>query len=77
MQPIFVLMLFCLIVQPTQDYKFVDTCTVILSPDASLYLNASIFVPKRHSIDSCQIGPADDTWKGICLIDRRPVFGTD
>jgi hypothetical protein len=47
--------------------------TISLGEDMSLRMTVVPFEPKRHKITKCQI----IEWSGICLIDGKPVFGTD
>jgi hypothetical protein len=39
----------------------------------SLHMTVAPFKPEKHKITKCQI----IDWSGICLIDGKPVFGTD
>ena len=47
--------------------------TISLGEGMSLRMAVVPFEPKRHKITKCQI----IDWSGICLIDGKPVFGTD
>lgn len=47
--------------------------TISLGEDMSLRMTVVAFEPKKHKITKCQI----TDWSGICLIDGKPVFGTD
>jgi hypothetical protein len=38
-----------------------------------LTMTASPFDPRKHSVERCQ----HEDWSGVCLIDGKPVFGTD
>lgn len=44
-----------------------------LDKGITLTLKAEPFDPKNHQIKTCKIMD----WSGICLIDGKPVFGTD
>ena len=50
-----------------------DTYTISLGEGMSLHMTVAPFEPKKHKITKCQI----IDWSGICLIDGKPVFGTD
>jgi len=69
-------LLFCFLPQ-SEQYKFVDTAKFTLAPSIELHLKASVFDETKHVIEHCIVGPSSDPWKGICLIDGQPVFGTD
>jgi len=47
--------------------------TISLGEGMSLRMTVVPFEPKKHKITKCQI----IDWSGICLIDGKPVFGTD
>jgi len=74
MNSLIMVLLFWFFPQPEQN-KFVDSATLILSPGIELHLKASIFDSTKHTIKYCEVGPHSDPWKGVCLIDGRPVFG--
>jgi hypothetical protein len=44
-----------------------------LSKEVKLHLYVARFDSSKHSIEKCKVLD----WVGICLIDKRPVFGTD
>jgi hypothetical protein len=50
--------------------------SVTISLDSNVMLKSTIirFDANKHKIDSCDSGLG---WKGICLIDNEPIFGTD
>jgi hypothetical protein len=50
-----------------------NSYTISLGEGMSLRMNVLPFEPKSHKITKCQI----IDWSGICLIDGKPVFGTD
>jgi len=47
--------------------------TVPLGDGISLFMSVVSFEPSAHKITKCKIL----NWEGICLIDDKPVFGTD
>jgi hypothetical protein len=47
--------------------------SLVLGHGANLTMVAAPFNPKRHSVERCQ----HEGWSGVCLIDGKPVFGTD
>ena len=50
-----------------------NSYTISLGESMSLRMTVVPFEPKKHKITECQI----IDWSGICLIDGKPVFGTD
>jgi len=50
-----------------------NTYTILLGESMSLHMTVAPFKPEKHKITKCQI----IDWTGICLIDGKPVFGTD
>lgn len=50
-----------------------NSYTILLAEGMSLHMTVAPFKPERHKITKCQI----IDWSGICLIDGKPVFGTD
>jgi hypothetical protein len=48
-----------------------------LSSNIVLHLKISEFNPSMHTIDSCQVNGGPNGWSGVCLIDHKPVYGTD
>jgi hypothetical protein len=50
-----------------------NSYTISLGDGMSLRMTVLPFEPKKHKITKCQI----IDWSGICLIDGKPVFGTD
>jgi len=47
--------------------------TFVFSPNLSLHLHASAFDATKHQVRRCKVLD----WEGVCLIDGRPVIGTD
>jgi hypothetical protein len=58
-----------------QDSKSIksDPYTISLGEGISLQMTVVTFNASKHKIKKCQILD----WSGICLIDEKPVFGTD
>lgn len=50
-----------------------DSYTIPLGDGISLQMTVASFDAKKHRIKKCQILD----WSGVCLIDGKPVFGTD
>jgi hypothetical protein len=50
-----------------------DTVLVELAGGAQLELRTRPFVESEHQVERCEILG----WTAVCLIDGRPVFGTD
>ncbi len=59
------------------EFKLKRSAVIRLSTDVVLHMQASWFDSTKHSIKYCVVGPPKDRWKGVCLIDGRPYFGTD
>lgn len=53
--------------------KKTENFTVPLGEGISLSMTVATFDPNAHKITKCKIL----YWSGICLIDGKPVFGTD
>ena len=53
--------------------KITENFTVRLGERISLSVSVAAFEPNAHKITKCKILD----WEGICLIDGKPVFGTD
>lgn len=47
--------------------------TFIFSPNVALHLKASAFDAKNHHVSRCKV----NDWEGVCLIDGKPIIGTD
>ena len=58
-------------------FKLKRSASIRLSPLVVLHMQASLFDSSKHSIKYYVVGPPEDPWKGVCLIDGHPVFGTD
>ena len=57
----------------SQVSSFIDNVVFDFSDGTKLHLFASVFDSTKHSIKYCKILD----WSGVCLIDEKPVFGTD
>lgn len=77
MYSLMIIVLFFSLSQPIRQSKFFGVCTFTLPHGIQLQLKASRFHPTQHRVDSCQVGPDEDPWVGVCLIDAKPIFGTD
>jgi len=53
--------------------KNTNNFTIPLGEGISLSMTVSTFEPSAHKTTKCKILD----WEGICLIDDKPVFGTD
>jgi hypothetical protein len=62
-----------LIVTSGQSRSATNTYTIPLKNEMSLELTADPFDPAKHRVTECDLSG----FKGICLIDDKPVFGTD
>lgn len=47
--------------------------TFTFSPGLVLHMRVSSFDPATHSVTRCKVLD----WEGVCLIDGKPIFGTD
>ena len=50
-----------------------NSYTIPLGNSMSLQMTVVPFHAKKHKVKKCQILD----WSGVCLIDEKPVFGTD
>jgi hypothetical protein len=50
-----------------------NSYTIPLGDGISLQMTVAPFDAKKHKINKCKILE----WSGVCLIDGKPVFGTD
>ena len=53
--------------------KDANNFTLPLGDGISLSMSIATFEPGAHKITKCKI----INWEGVCLIDDKPVFGTD
>ena len=67
-------LLFGFLILTTNLFCQVNTSTVNLDSGIILKSKIETFNPANHKIDSCETGLG---WTSICLIDDKPVFGTD
>lgn len=58
---------------PSQSGGVPRQVTLELGHGLTLRMTASPFDPGQHSIERCR----HEDWSGVCLIDGKPVFGTD
>ena len=70
--PIFCFLLIAIAIASADETKG-DNVTVSLSKNVALKMRSKPFIQKNHKIATCNI--LDHM--GICLVDGKPVFGTD
>ncbi len=63
----------CLVGVASASDKKLEETTIKLSDNAVLKMKSKPFVPTQHKITHCKVLG----WSGICLVDGKPVFGTD
>ncbi len=70
-----ILILLLIIITPTRIFADLsdESFTIPLGKGMSLHMTVAQFSDKKHKITKCQILE----WSGICLVDDKPVFGTD
>jgi len=64
-----------LVALPEDARAGTENATIKLSPDIVLHMEKDDFLPEKHKIKTCKVleWPQDPP----CLIDGRPIFGTD
>ncbi len=68
---------FLLIYSSADSAKEFNPVTLDLNSGVKLHMKMERFTPKEHEIKYCKPAFPADNWRGICLIDKKPVFGTD
>jgi len=67
-------LIFGILILTSQLFCQVNTTTIDLDSNIKLISKVETFNPLHHEIDSCDTGLG---WIAICLIDNKPIFGTD
>ena len=52
-----------------------ENISITLAPDIVLHMEKDEFLPEKHKIQTCKV--LDWPQQPPCLIDGRPIFGTD
>ena len=68
---------FLLVYSSANSSEQSNLATLGLNSDVKLHMKIEHFIPKEHQMKYCKPAFPVDNWKGVCLIDKKPVFGTD
>jgi hypothetical protein len=71
-----IIVLLAILINPAAS-EITDRVALDLSFNIKLHMEAVRFIPNEHKIKYCKPAFPTDDWKGVCLIDGKPVFGTD